>query len=43
MRKKATFMPNTSKTIRQLNLKDCFLFAKVMGDKEARRKVLEKI
>lgn len=36
-------MPNTSKTIQQLNLEDDFLFAKVMSDKEVCRKVLEKI
>ena len=36
-------MPNTDKTIQQLNLEDDFLFAKVMSDKEVCRKVLEKI
>ena len=36
-------MPNTNKTIQQLNLEDDFLFAKVMSDKEVCRKVLEKI
>ena len=36
-------MPSTDKTIRQLNLEDDFLFAKVMSDKEISRKVLEKI
>ena len=36
-------MPNTNKTIQQLNLEDDFLFAKVMSDKEICRKVLEKI
>ncbi len=36
-------MPNTNKTIWQLNLEDDFLFAKVMSDKEVCRKVLEKI
>lgn len=36
-------MSNTNKTIRQLNLEDDFLFAKVMSDKEVCRKVLEKI
>ena len=36
-------MPSTDKTIRQLNLEDDFLFAKVMSDKEICRKVLEKI
>lgn len=43
MRKRGTSMPNTSKTIQQLNLEDDFLFAKVMSDKEVCRKVLEKI
>lgn len=36
-------MPNTEKTIKELNLEDDFLFAKVMSDKEICRKVLEKI
>ena len=36
-------MPNMTKTIRQLNLEDDFLFAKVMSDKEICRKVLETI
>ena len=36
-------MPNTNKTIQQLNLEDDSLFAKVMSDKEVCRKVLEKI
>ena len=36
-------MPNTNRTIHQLNLEDDFLFAKVMSDKEICRKVLEKI
>lgn len=36
-------MPNTDKTIQQLNLEDDFLFAKVMSDKEICRKILEKI
>lgn len=35
-------MPNTNKTIQQLNLEDDFLFAKVMSDKEVCRKVLKK-
>ena len=43
MRKRGTFIPNTNKTIQQLNLEDDFLFAKVMSDKEVCRKVLEKI
>lgn len=36
-------MPNSDKTIKELNLEDDFLFAKVMSDKEICRKVLEKI
>lgn len=36
-------MQNKGKTIRELNLEDDFLFAKVMSDKEICRKVLEKI
>jgi len=36
-------MPDTNKTIQQLNLEDDFLFAKVMSDKDICRKVLEKI
>ncbi len=43
MRKRGTFIPNTNKTIQQLNLEDDSLFAKVMSDKEVCRKVLEKI
>lgn len=43
LRKRGTFMPNTNKTIQQLNLEDDFLFAKVMSDKKVCRKVLEKI
>ena len=36
-------MQNTQKTIKELNLEDDFLFAKVMSDKEICRQVLEKI
>lgn len=36
-------MQNKDKTIKELNLEDDFLFAKVMSDKEICRKVLEKI
>lgn len=36
-------MPNTNKTIMELNLEDDFLFAKVMSDREICRKVLEEI
>lgn len=36
-------MQNNEKTIKELNLEDDFLFAKVMSDKEICRKVLEKI
>lgn len=36
-------MPNTNKSIMDLNLEDDFLFAKVMNDSEICRKVLEKI
>lgn len=36
-------MQNKEKTIKELNLEDDFLFAKVMSDKEICRKVLEKI
>lgn len=36
-------MSNTVKSIKQLNLEDDFLFAKVMSDTEICRKVLEKI
>jgi len=43
LRKRGTFIPNTNKTIQQLNLEDDSLFAKVMSDKEVCRKVLEKI
>ncbi len=43
MRKRGTFIPNTNKTIQQLNLEDDSLFAKAMSDKEVCRKVLEKI
>lgn len=36
-------MQNTEKTIKELNLEDDFLFAKVMSDREVCRRVLEKI
>lgn len=36
-------MQNKEKTIKELNLEDDFLFAKVMSDKEICRQVLEKI
>ena len=36
-------MQNTQKTIKELNLEDDFLFAKVMSDREICRQVLEKI
>lgn len=36
-------MQNKEKTIKELNLEDDFLFAKVMSDKEICRKALEKI
>jgi predicted transposase/invertase (TIGR01784 family) len=44
-RKEVYYMGNdiTKKTLQDLNLEDDFLFAKVMGDKEICRKVLEKI